>query len=63
MDQTPPSTPRKRAPGAGRKPKFSTPAVTWTVSGSEEQKAKFYRLGGSGWMQRRIDAAKEPPPK
>lgn len=63
MDQNSSDTPRKRAPGGGRKPKFSTPAVTWTVSGSEEQKAKFYRLGGSDWMQRRIDAAKEPQPK
>lgn len=63
MDQNSPKTPRKRAPGGGRKPKFSKPAVTWTVSGSEEQKAKFSRLGGSAWLQRRIDAAKEPIPE
>ena len=60
MNDSIPPSPRKRAPGGGRKMKYKEPVVTWTVSGAAEQKAKFYRLGGSQWLQKMIDKAKDP---
>lgn len=47
--------PRKRAPGAGRKP-LPGGAVSVNLTLTPEHRAKLKALGGSAWVRKMLDA-------
>lgn len=50
--------------GSGKKPSVAGAPATApvTVKLTDEQKAKFQRLGGASWVRQKIDAEPDPSP-
>lgn len=57
-------SPKKRAPGGGRKSLYEEPMVAVNLKMTVPQREKLLKvLGGSAWVRNQVDAAEMPEAK